>query len=444
MRKAQKKQAEGFVNLLEEAHEEIVKSLVNNQFEIALDILEQCHEGAIQLGTLIEKAESVDCVTIGILEEYCEVVFNIHKQIATGEEINAAGIQKVLKKHYLHIENSVNNDIKVRKEILFLPYKVAMWDCLEPVWQKVKADLECDVYVMPIPYYNKLQDESLGEMLYEGKDFPEYVEITHYRDYDIEKRRPDVIYIHNPYDEFNSITNVHPCYYSCRIHSLTDMLVYIPYFVAEQTVPHQLRVLPGTLYSHKVILSCENEKRDYIEGIEEWLKNNPNGDSYEKFQPNWRDKFVVEGSPKYEKVLNTKRDIDKLPEEWKNKIYREDGSRRKVLFYNTTISAMIHKDNMLEKIKRTLEIMEAEDDVVLWWRPHPLYESSMKNIRPEWVEEYKRIVEEYKKNGIGIFDDTPDLNRAIAESDAYYGDGSSVMYLFQKVNKPVMIQNVEI
>ena len=101
MRKAQKEQAVGFVKLLEEAHDEIVKSLVNNQFEIALDILEQCHEGAIQLGTLIEKTESVDCVTIGILEEYCEVVFNIHKQVAIGEEINVAGIQKVLKKHYL-------------------------------------------------------------------------------------------------------------------------------------------------------------------------------------------------------------------------------------------------------------------------------------------------------------------------------------------------------
>ena len=45
---------------------------------------------------------------------------------------------------------------------------------------------------------------------------------------------------------------------------------------------------------------------------------------------------------------------------------------------------------------------------------------------------------------IGIFDETPDMNRAIAQSDVYYGDKSSVMYLFQKVNKPVIIQNVEV
>lgn len=444
MRKAQKEQIDSFIQLLEEAHKEIVKSIINDQRETTLDILEQCHEGAIRFGTMIEKTEGESFVTVGVLEEYCEIIYNIHKQVTTDLDCNVSGIEKVLKKNYLRIKNSVDNDIQVRKEILFLPYKVAMWDCLEPVWEKLEADPECDVYVMPIPYYEKNQDESLGNLLYEGNDFPENVKITHYRDYDIEKRRPDVIYIHNPYDEFNSITNVHPCYYSCRICHLTDMLVYIPYFVAEQGVPHQLRVLPGTIYSHKVILSCENEKKDYIEGFEEWLKENPNADSYLQFQPNWKDKFVVEGSPKYDKVMNTERDADKLPEEWKQKIYKADGTRKKVLFYNTTIAAMIAHDNMLDKIKRTLEIMEKEDEVVLWWRPHPLYESSMKNIRPEWVEEYKRIVTEYKKKDIGIYDDTPDLNRAIAESDAYYGDESSVVHLFQKVNKPVMIQNTDI
>lgn len=444
MRKVQKEQVDELVKLLEEAHDEIIIAILNDQMEMVLDILEQCHQCAVQLGTMIEKSEGEGFVTVGILENYCEVIYNIHKQISAGLEFNASGVQKILKKNHLYIKNSVDNDIKVRKEILFLPYKVAMWDCLESVWESAKADPECDVYVMPIPYYEKIKDEIQGELLYEGDDFPENVEITHYRDYDIEKRRPDIIYIHNPYDEFNSVTEVHQCYYSKRICNLTDMLVYIPYFVAEQGVPKQLRILPGTIYAHKVIVSCEQEKKDYLESLEKWLKNTPNSESYERFRPDWREKFVVMGSPKYDKVLKTKRDIDKLPEDWKRKIYKEDGTRKKVLFYNTTISGMIDNENMLDKIRRTIERVKNVEDVVLWWRPHPLYESSMMNIRPDWIDEYRRIVKEYKEKDIGIYDETPDMNLAIAESDVYYGDMSSVMYLFQNVNKPVIIQNVEI
>ncbi len=42
----------------------------------------------------------------------------------------------------------------------------------------------------------------------------------------------------------------------------------------------------------------------------------------------------------------------------------------------------------------------------------------------------------------GIFDDTADMDRAVVLSDAYYGDGSSVMQLYQQTGKPVMCQNV--
>ena len=39
-----------------------------------------------------------------------------------------------------------------------------------------------------------------------------------------------------------------------------------------------------------------------------------------------------------------------------------------------------------------------------------------------------------------IYDDSSDLNRAITLSDAYYGDLSSVVHLYLKTGKPIMIQ----
>ena len=51
---------------------------------------------------------------------------------------------------------------------------------------------------------------------------------------------------------------------------------------------------------------------------------------------------------------------------------------------------------------------------------------------------------DYKRENFGIYDDTPDLDRAIAVSDAYYGDPSSVVQLYKETGKPIMIQNVAV
>lgn len=59
-------------------------------------------------------------------------------------------------------------------------------------------------------------------------------------------------------------------------------------------------------------------------------------------------------------------------------------------------------------------------------------------------QEYKKLVEWYREEGFGIYDDTAELERAIALCDAYYGDHSSLVQLCQEAGKPVMIQDVEI
>ncbi len=49
----------------------------------------------------------------------------------------------------------------------------------------------------------------------------------------------------------------------------------------------------------------------------------------------------------------------------------------------------------------------------------------------------------YRKEGYGIYDDSADVDRAIVLSDAYYGDYSSLVQLYQETGKPVMIEDVE-
>lgn len=81
---------------------------------------------------------------------------------------------------------------------------------------------------------------------------------------------------------------------------------------------------------------------------------------------------------------------------------------------------------------------------MLLWRPHPLIQATIESMRPGLWKEYKELVSKYRQEGWGIYDDSPDVDRAVVISDAYYGDGSSsVVQLYRKTGKTFMIQDVE-
>jgi len=216
MRKLQKEQAEDLIKLLVQAHDEIKRNIERNNISTALGLLADCQGGARALGDLIEKAEGEGFATIPMLEKYCELIYQIHEELMQGQLTNTDKVyreerlSRELSQLLCKIESSVRNDIKIRREVVFLPYKASMWDSLESVWKAAGEDLDCDAYVIPIPYYDRMQDGSFGEMHYEGNQYPEYVPVTWYKDYDFEKRKLDIIFIHNPYDDCNYVTSVDP------------------------------------------------------------------------------------------------------------------------------------------------------------------------------------------------------------------------------------------
>ena len=287
--------------------------------ETLIKVLSTSQDIAIRIGETIEKYHKVNVKTVSLLEEYCELLWKISQCCDEQQIIDYLEcIEQITK----DIFTSIQYDISETKEIVFLPYKACMWDSFESVWQAASKDDNCDVYVIPIPYFEKNADGSLGEMHYEGMQYPDYVPVIDYRKYDIETRKPDVIYIHNPYDDNNAITTVHPIFYASRICNFTENLVYIPYFVRSEGVSQDLRVLPGTIYAHKVIVSSEIDKKNYIEGFETWLLNKEASGDYELYMPKWREKFLVLGTPKFDKARSTNREKEKLPQDWISKIYK--------------------------------------------------------------------------------------------------------------------------
>ena len=75
---------------------------------------------------------------------------------------------------------------------------------------------------------------------------------------------------------------------------------------------------------------------------------------------------------------------------------------------------------------------------------HPLTEATLASMRPGLYQSYMELVRDYRQAAFGIYDDTANMERAMAVSDAYYGDWSSLVWLYQQTGKPIMIQNVEV
>lgn len=447
MRKLIKEQIENYILLLEEAHGEIRRAVEEVQAAEVLEILTECQNVAVQIGTMIEESEGEGFTTVGLLEEYCEAVYELHKAITEDACTELSELCKRLEDVLVRVKRSVEADIGIHREVVFLPYKASMWDSLESVWRKADADPDCDAYVIPIPYYDRKADGTFGELHYEGDMYPEDVPVVNYNDYSFEARRPDVVFIHNPYDEHNTVTSVHPFFYAKNLKKYTDRLVYIPYFVLNEIDPanraavegiEHFVMVSGVLHADTVIVQSENMRLAYI--------NIMTRAAGENTRPIWEKKILGLGSPKFDKIRNTERADLKIPEAWQPVLQKPDGSRKKVILYNTSVSALLeHGEEMLAKMQRVFQIFkENQEDVALLWRPHPLLKATIASMRPKLWDAYEKLVDEYCREGWGIYDDTADLDRAIVLCDGYYGDGSSLVQLCKDAGKPVMIQDVEV
>ena len=414
--------AKDCVRVLGQGHDAVRKSLEAKQKESVLELLSQCQDVAIQLGNMIEQDEGEGFVTVKQLEEYCEFVFQVYSLTTQDEMPNPNKVHKQLKNRLLQIQKSIREDAKDRLEAVFLPYKASMWDSLESVWMAADQDENCDAYVIPIPYFDRNPDGSVKEVHYEGDQFPEYVPITGYQEYDFQERHPDMVFIHNPYDDCNYVTSVHPFFYSYNLKQYTDQLVYIPYFSTAGGMSEGQKSCSAYYYADYIIMQAKKYRKFYDPKLPK-----------EKLQPL--------GSPKFDRVIRMCQNPPEPPTAWKEKM-----AGKKVYFYNTSINGMLSNTRrFLKKMKYVFQCFEGRTDACLLWRPHPLLESTFASMRLEQKPVYEELKKYFLENHLGIYDDTSDMTVSIALSDAYIGDSAtSVTSLFGLAGKPLFILNNEI
>ena len=419
-----------------------IKQRLLKSIQHAKDLLETCDTAV--LPKIVASLEDVDSLlqvglTSNCRTQYKEIIDGVDSSLHHANTDELQEIFLLSKELLIFAEKQITEETHFKREIVFLPYKSEMWDSMESVWQAADEDKDHAIaYVVPIPYFDRNPDGSVKEWHCDAGKFPHYVPIRDYRSIDLEEMHPDVIVIHSPYDDTNIVTAVHPDYYSRNLKSYTDKLVYIPYFVHCTNVdPHDGVVLgsiahlvltPGVLNADLTIVQSENMRRAYIEILSQLSEH--------KDRAYWESRVLGLGSPKIDRIINICKKPPPPPQTWKKKI---EGKR--IFFYNTSLQTMLRDPNaFLHKLRYVFNCFRGRNDVCLIWRPHPLLESTFESMEKEYVEEYSRIVKEFRQSGIGIYDDSPDIGKTIALSDIYIGDAaSSVTVLFGVTGKPIFI-----
>lgn len=439
MKKQKKAELQKVLTLLAQVHSLIIQDIQQQKMDEVVKGLEDC---LLCVQTLEEELQSKRAQKQALLAnvtEYKQIISAIYLLLEKQTPLPLANIQTQLDRCLAQMNQTLTTSSTPKPLICFLPYKVSMWDSLASIYEAAAQDEHVDILVMPIPYFERTEDGSFGKLCYEGELFPTNVPITHYETVDLQALAPTVIYIHNPYDEHNYVTSVHPDYYASQLQELCDQLVYVPYFVLDEKDlgiedVQYLANTPGVIYADSVVVQSAKVKHYYVESLCQIYG--------EQTRSIWQEKIHDWGSPKFD--LPTEDII--IPPAWKQKYLKADGTKKKIILYNTTLGAMLsHPEEMLLKIADTLDYFEqlATEEVVFLWRPHPLMEATLQSMgSATLISDYRRLVARFKAQDFGIYDDTPDLNRALVLADAYYGDRSSLVPLCENRKIPVMIQNI--
>lgn len=441
MRRYQKKQLIELSNTIEEALSHIehcwqetsqaskTEQKCQNSDSVLVSLCADCQDCAVAIGNAIENAAGEGTQPVTLLEELCEQLYFI-----TQESCSLKSYIKRCRELLVKINHGIKYDLPDDKlEILFLPYKASMWTALESIWQSAVGYENCNVTVMPVPYYKLYLAEEKGEFAYEGDEFPDYVPVVSYKEYDIEKMRPDMIFIHNPYDDTNTLTRIPDEYHSQALKQHTDLLVYSPYanfgaFNPVATHPFMCQTKALQYVDYVVVQSKKVAKLYSDAGVA-------------------KEKLLTFGSPKADAIVNKLKEKQPLPEEWERKL-----AGRYILLLNIGLAYFVAwreretangstEDSFgIKAIGGFLRDMREVSDFGVIWRPHPLMKDMLRSRGLErelaFIAEMEQLIEDSENM---VIDRNADYIPAFQRSDGFYTTFTSLISEYMITGKPIAL-----
>ncbi len=396
----------------------------NDEMSKAEEVLNMC---SLSLDTiLVTFDENLKLTNINI-EFMNKLIDKLSKlQEAYNQDILMSTIEDIYYLLYFaenyHMETGTTKHQEVesaKKKIMFVPYKASMWDSMDSIYKAAINDESCEVFVVPAPYYI-VKDNNITKYQYEGYELDKSIEITHWQESYIYSIYFDVIYFHNPYDSYNTISRVHSSFQSNMLREWSKTLVFTPYAVGidsfdtleeskEMYIANMFK-LPALQYSDVVLANSVCEK-EFLkkQGIDE--------------------RKLFRASPKLDYVTTIQDNEVQIPQEWSDKL-----QGRTTFLVGLNIKHINVAYN--EAIKIIVDMLN-DTDCGLIFRPHPFLGEFLKGYNLEVFEHFQSVIDIIKRSSNGIYDDTTSYVTSFQASDALFNDFSSIMPMYMMTGKPV-------
>lgn len=418
-----------FKALVQEALNEIKPLISAEDMDSLKERLERAQQLAVDLGNLTEEVRGEEdphtIPVIKALQDLCDCIYNDYN---SGElksaSVSLDRLSSIIKEHILN-----------RREILFLPIGYKEWEYMSSFAESISDD-SMDVTIIPLPlmrkdYYGNIlmNDEEIMAAAHMER-YPDRYVYTDWSTYDVKLHSPDLIYIQNPYDNWNPCLAVPPDFYAVNLRQYTKELVYVPIGKTSEFTKEDEKDLynlkhyvtaPGVVYADKVIVQSENIKERYIEALTSFAGK--------KTKKIWAQKIAVdEGVIPNVDEESSGEDTDKA-------------HKKRLLFCLGANELSENADILVSAVQERLGIMKENlEHLDIAIATYPFDREQWYNVDKKLAQKIFKLIDEAATEGFKIMEIIPaDAEKIVSDYDAFYGDMCPLVVTFVEQGKPVML-----
>ena len=224
-------------------------------------LLEDMQASAMAIGTAIEQVEGDGTQTVGLLEDYCELLWQYMVEEDLKERFSK-GRQLAGKRG--EIGSSLETEFEARLEIAFLVCRSRIWKQMERFYHLMKDKADC--YVLTASYK---EENASGEGTVthdESGLMPGSVKPFGFGQYDIRERKPDMVFIDGPYAQPGQ-AGIQPDYDFMEIRENAGMVFYMPFYEEEGLADKEYCYTPQALYSDIILVPSGKINELYVNAM---------------------------------------------------------------------------------------------------------------------------------------------------------------------------------
>lgn len=304
-------------------------------------------------------------------------------------------------------------------KVLFVVYRTEWWGCLDSLCRQECLKEDTVVYVMPVPRYQwnlRTRQMDTAKMYFEPEQLaailPQGAAMVDYREFSLEQGF-DRIYIHNPYDDIYPVDTVEMKFYSGNLKPYTKKLIYVPHLLYIGGIPEEYTKTPVYDFADAIYLADGRAK--YSLDVQ-----------YDR-----KVEIVPSGIPEYLEGLSSQLQSGQSMQ------HRPD-RRKKLLFCLSYNNLHYGTEKLIRKIRQVFDVLKKYQDILVIFRPDEDILTRYTLQNGPLRRDYEALVVYFKKERIGIYDESPDLYRAAVEADGILSFGHPMDRLFSIQGKYVL------